>query len=374
MLKLGVECENLEDVRSRWGVGQLVLNLLEEYAKNPELQKKFKLYLYFKNKIPDDEVLKNPLLIKRIAHVPSFNLFYHIFMPLRAMVDNLDYMFFPAYMLPPLYLRKSIVMLTNDVYYEYTRGTLPFRYKLAYRLFSNWAAVKAKKILAISEASRDELVKIYGIEPKRIFVNHLGVDSFRTLNHRPKTKNYLLYVGQMFPRRHARESIFAFKRIAKEFPDLNFILIGKDKYPPSKNQKNISIIDDLVGEVNKELGRERIIHYNYIDRREDMEKLYAGAKLFVYVSHSEAFGLPPVEAASYGIPVVVADNVLNHELFGDAGFFVKNAGSPDEISDKMREGLIDEEKRNYCIEKYKTIIPQLSWYNFTKNFFDNLEK
>src|SRR3990167_10480041 len=106
-------------------------------------------------------------------HSRSFNIFYHILMPIRAMFDRLDWMFFPNYMLPPLYLRKSIVVLTNDIYYEYKQCAIPFRYKLAYRLFSNWAAKRATKILTPSEAAKKELVRLYGIAADRIFVAKL---------------------------------------------------------------------------------------------------------------------------------------------------------------------------------------------------------
>ena len=78
MLKIGIECENLEDAKSRWGVGHVVLNLLKEYEKNIEWHKEFKLYLYFNQFIPDDEVLKNPIFVKRIVgwkSLKSFNIF-----------------------------------------------------------------------------------------------------------------------------------------------------------------------------------------------------------------------------------------------------------------------------------------------------------
>ena len=77
MKRIGIECENLEDPKSRWGVGQVTLNLLQEYAKNLEWQKEYRFYLYFKKSIPDDEVLKNPIFNKRVMGFPSFNIFYH---------------------------------------------------------------------------------------------------------------------------------------------------------------------------------------------------------------------------------------------------------------------------------------------------------
>src|SRR3990167_9479807 len=177
MIKIGIECENLEDPKSRWGVGQVTLNLLKEYAANPEWYKKYKLYLYFKKRIPDDQVFKNPIFVKRLLGFSSFNIFYHILMPLRAMADRLDWMFFPAYQLPPLYIGKSVVMLTHDVYYEYKYGDLPFRYKLSYGIFTNWAAKFATKILAISETSKKEVARVYKINHDKIFVSYLGVSS-----------------------------------------------------------------------------------------------------------------------------------------------------------------------------------------------------
>ncbi|MBI2068630.1 MAG: glycosyltransferase family 4 protein [Candidatus Yanofskybacteria bacterium] len=365
MYKIGIECENLEDPKSRWGVGHLVLNLLQEYAKNPEWQKRFQLFLYFKERVPDDEVLKNPVFVKKVLGTRSFNIFYHILLPIRATFDGIDMMFFPAYMLPPLYLRKATVMFTEDVFHEYKTGTLPFRYKLAYGLFTNWAAKKAAKILAISEASKKQVSKLYGIKPDRITVAHLGVKEPSTAESASQYGNYILYVGQMFPRRRAVESIKAFEKIAPEFPALNFVLVGKDKYNPHR-------IAGLVAEINKKLGKERVFHFEYINNDKDLEKLYNGAKLFAYISSSEAFGLPPVEAAAHGVPVVVKDSELNHELFGNAAFFVADEKDPENIANVFRQGLTDELRRGKLMREYKELTPKLSWENFAQKFFSSI--
>ena len=376
MIKLGIECENLEDAKSRWGIGHMVLNLLREYENNPEWQKKYRLYLYFNQFIPNDEVLKNPIFIKRIVgwqSVKSFNLFYHILMPLRAIRDSLDYMFFPAYMLPPLYLGRAITLLTNDVHYEYTKGSLPFRYKLAYRLFSNWAARFSYKILAISEASKKDVALLYNISLNKIFVSKLGVklyddstDNNSKLDQSKIDEDYILYVGQMFPRRHAKETIVAFEQIASEYRNVKLVLVGRDKYP-------IPIIDNLINSANSRLNNKRIIYYPHIESDDKIRTLYKDALIMVYVSDSEAFGLPPVEAASHGTPIIVMDNELNHELFSNSAFFART-GSSEDIADAMRNGLDNAERRDLLKEEYKKIIPQLSWYNFAKTFFDNIEK
>ncbi len=360
-IKIGIECENLEDGQSRWGIGHLTLNLLEEYAKDPIWHDQYELYLYFKNSVPADPVLKNPIFKKRVSGTRSFNIFYHILMPLRALYDRLDWMFFPAYMLPPLYAGSSIVLLTGDVYYEYKRGSLPFRYRLAYGLFTNWAARSATKIMAISESSKREVSHLYGIGPERIFVSRLGVENPPASNEN-KYGQYILYVGQMFPRRSARESLRAFETIAPGFPDLKFILVGRDKYQPA-------VIAEMVRTINEKLGSERVIHYDYIESDRTIRDLYAHAKLFVYISSHEAFGLPPVEAAGYGVPVVVKDSDINHELFGDAAFFVRDQKDIAGLAATLKDALTNPEKRSYMTGQYAVLIPKLSWHEFAVRFF-----
>lgn len=363
-IKVGVECENLENGQSRWGVGNMTLNLLKEYAEDKDWQKKYELHLYFKQGIPNDEVFKKLIFKTHILGTSYFNIFYHILLPVRAMWDRLDWMFFPAYMLPPLYIGKSIVMLTGDVYHEYRHGNLPLRYRIAYGLFTNWAAENATKILAISESSKHEVSECYGIDTKDIFVSHLGV--------KPTTKvvanshgQYMLFVGQMFPRRHAYESLLAFEKIAPEFPELKFILVGKDKYDPT-------VIARTVRKINDSLKAERVIHYEYIEDETKIASLYAHAELFVYVSTNEAFGLPPIESAGYGVPVVVKDSAINRELLKDSAFFVHNPKNTTELAEAFRQGLTNGEKRNIIKEQYKNIIPQLTWRKFAERFFNEI--
>src|SRR3990167_5821310 len=176
--KIGIECESIEN--DTWGVARMTSKLLEEISKRPELEKEFGFYLYFKSKIPDYPFLQNPIFEKKIVKPPfirpSFSLYYYLYLPVYLWFKQVDVMFFPNYMLPLIFSGKSVVMLTDDIYYESRNSKLPFRYRLAYRVFAGWAAGHASQIMAISETSKKELVKLFKIKPERIVVNHLGAD------------------------------------------------------------------------------------------------------------------------------------------------------------------------------------------------------
>jgi glycosyltransferase involved in cell wall biosynthesis len=374
MIKIGIECESIEG-GNQWGVGRLTMKLLDEISRRPELGKNFRFVLYFKNKIPDYEFLKAPIFEKKIVPVPIFRhrlfpIYYFLLLPIKLWFEKLDWMFWPNYMLPIIAFNRSLVMLTEDVYYETHAGKLPFRYRLAYGIFGWWTAKFASKILAISETSKKNISKLYSIDPSRIFVDRPGVDlknnsESENPNSLFKTQNspYILYVGQMFPRRHARETILAFEKIAGDYPGMKLIAIGIDKYEKPT-------INSLVLETNKKLGRDAILHKDFIKDSELLE-LYAGAKALVYVSDREAYGLPPLEALGFGVPPIIADNELGHELFGEYAFFAKS-GSIDDIAESIQEAVNNEQKSMNIRNNGPEFVKKYNWKNFTDKFLENV--
>ena len=397
MLKIGIECESIEG-RESWGVGRIVKKLLEEIARRPELEKEFKFFLYFKSQIPDYPWLASSIFVKKIilkhsnilrnVRMNSFSLYYYLLLPIKLWFEKLDIMFFPNYMLSPLFSGKSLVMLTEDIYYEINSGTLPWRYKLAYKIFAGWAANHATQIMTISETSKKEVVKLFKIKQNRIVVNTLGIDPPKiiTRNQQPETSNYILYVGQAFPRRHLRETMLAFELLALQATSYQlpatsyqFIAVGKDKYNPP-------VVKKLAEEINNRLGRDAIIYKEYVSE-DELAQLYAHAKLLVYVSSKEAFGLPPLEALSCGIPAVVSDSEIGHEIFGDNAFFacpvrgrspeatassngVGNQYSPETIADAMKNGLVNEQKREKIKKSAGRILEKYTWERFTDRFLN----
>src|SRR3989338_5852971 len=331
IIKIGIECESIEN--DTWGVARMTNKLLEEIDRRPELKNEFKFYLYFKSKIPNYPYLENPIFKKKIVKPPiipaSFSLYYYVYLPIFLWFKRVDVMFFPNYMLPLIFFGKSVVMLTDDVYYESRNPNPPLRFRLAYRVFAGWAARHASRILAISETSKKELVRLFKINTEHIFVNYLGVDfKYDCIINYTGDSPYILYVGQAFPRRHLKETILAFEKLITQhiehtdklefvsMSELKLVAIGPDKY-------ETPTIDMLISEVNGRLDRQAVIHKDHVKETE-LADLYSGAKALIYVSDREAFGLPPMEALTFGVPPVIVDNELGHELFGENAFYVKN--------------------------------------------------
>ncbi len=354
MIRIGIECEQLE--QNRFGIGQTLAQLLGAITKVPDVEKKFRFVLYFKAQLPDDAFLSHPVFEKKVLmpdrkfFAVSYNVFYHILLPWRYWTDAIDIFLFPSNMLPAFFWGKAVVVLVNDVYWEAHHGAIPFRYRISYLLFCWWAAKRAR-IMTISEFSKKELQQFYHIPSARIFVNPWGIESaFHAL---PRTAEYalkiealkkkfgiahdfILSIGQAFPRRHVKETMEAFGRIAARYPRMQYVAACSDKYNPP-------VLEKLAKEVNAKEGRQAIIFTRYL-AREDLPYLMNSAKALSYISSKEAFGLPPIEAVLCGTPAIIADTPTTREFFGTEGFFVNTPLDMDAIAAQLREVFENEAK------------------------------
>lgn len=370
-MRVGIECHNLEN--QRWGIGRNLEKLLTTISENPELTKRIEFFLYFRSFIPNDDFLKNPIFKCKVLKIikPSFNIFYHILIPLQYRKDKLDAMFFPGYMLPLFFMGRSLVTLTNDAYYEFRHGVIPWRYRISYGIFSKWAAWRATKITTYSEFAKTELQKIYKIKPENISVNPLGVEltSKEQNNNLPFAlghSQYLLYVGQAFPRRRVLESIAAFSKIAKKYSDLNFVVVGKDKYKKP-------VLREITDFLNNKFEKERIIYKEYVSD-EELVALYKNALAMIYISSSEAFGLPPIEILQYKVPSIIKRDGPGPEIFGENAFYVEDETNINEIAEAMCQAIENSEKRKQIAENADEIIGKFNWQDHTEKFLDDIKK
>lgn len=237
----------------------------------------------------------------------------------RYQIDLLHSTVFVA----PLCLPCPSVVTIHDM----TWFTLPrqhTRVKGAYfRAMIPPAVRRAAQIIAVSEASKQDIVTLLGTSAERIAVTYEGVDldffcpeaakgrvgevGARYSVRRP----YVLYVGKLEPRKNLPTLIKAFASIARQFPDHQLVLAGNPGWDFQAIYETAACIP----------LRERIRFTGFVAEA-DLPALYAEADLFVYPSSYEGFGFPVLEAMACGTPVITSNVSSLPEVAGDAGLLV----------------------------------------------------
>ncbi len=367
ILTIGIECESLEN--DSWGIARMIAKLLEQLAQRPALSATHRFVLYFNARVPDLPFLKNPLFTTKVVGLPrwglksSFSIYYYVLLPLQLWLDRPSAMYWPNYMLPlinPPFV-PSLVMLTEDIWQAMREPQLALRYRIAYCTFATWAAKTATAIMAISRSSAATVSRLFQV--KRIVINELAVDTPHAVE--PMSGEYVLSVAQAFPRRHLRETITAFARVAADDRELRLIAIGPNRYPASE-------IASLIAAMNAKLGRPAIQHIERVGD-DELVRFYAGAQAFVYVSDTEAFGLPPLEAFSYGVPVVVADTPISHEHFGDHALYVRDPQDIEQFAHAMQSALAAG-ARERTRQAVPAMLERYTWAAHADRFLEHISR
>lgn len=181
------------------------------------------------------------------------------------------------------------------------------------RWFMGLAVRRSKKLIAISEFTKREAMDLFKLPANQIVVTYLAVDTeiFKPRKVTPEEeiamnkkynlpKNFLLCLATIEPRKNMKAAIEAFKRISPRHPDLRLVLAGGKGWQT----------EQTLGEIN-----EKIVVTGYIDD-EDRVPIYNLAKVFIFPSLYEGFGLPPLEAMAVGTPTIVSDRPSLPEIAG----------------------------------------------------------
>lgn len=348
MITIGIDAHNLENERT--GVGRYLENVLRCYASDKQLQKDVHFVLYFKEKPPRDDFLRSPifsLTSLQILPRPSFSLYFLFLLPLRAFFDRVDVMFFPGYMVSPLYRGTSVLVL-HDVAFERFPDLFPLCYRIPYRLLGKYGANASEAICTVSEFSKKEICEVYGVSPSKVHVTPLGIEKRfcpapqREIDRVKKKfhiqKDYIFFLGQIFGRRHVSEAMLAFEIIAPRFPDVQFLIVGKNRTKP------FIPIDEMAEQINKDLGRKAIIRDIYVSN-EDLVPLYSGARMGVYLSDYEGFGLPPLEFLACGTRVLAPNTTALRQTLQGKQVVIDDPTDVTEIAKKLAATLKDDKLR-----------------------------
>lgn len=349
------------------GMGIYVSNLLR-YIIHKEVLHNYVLYCKSTNFL-DQEIINNyRLVIKKIPLPRSVRVIWELSLLASSLKqEKVDIFWGPCNFLPPTKVCKYIVTLHDLSPYTFAKS-----YPLVRRLYYQYLILNAIRqgdyIITVSQSTKQDLMKLFSVPEKKIKVIYNGVDKiFQPINsvdrlNQIKEKyrlpeKFIFTVGVMEPKKNTEGLIRAYaelkrnRQVYANLQDYKLVIGGSRKYG-WKNSRIFRLIQSLNLWDN-------ILFTDFI-KYEDLPVIYNLAKLFVFPSFYEGFGLPVIEAMACGTPVITSNISSLPEIAGDAAVLV-NPYDTAEIANKIQDILNDVSKRRKMIDQGLINAKRFSW-------------
>lgn len=271
----------------------------------------------------------------------------------------------------PLLAKNKIVITVHDFAFKTLKGAFTWKTSLWKNIITSFSIKKANIILCDTNFTKYELNKYYPkyldkAETVYIGFNDFSKDSIDYNNISPKIlslqkQDYILTVSTISPRKNIDGLIEALNLIKNRI-NHKLVIAGKDGW----------LYENVYKKVEELKLKDKVIFTGGIND-DELKFLYKNSKLFVYPSFYEGFGLPPLEAMSFGVPVVVSNKTSIPEVVNiNACFF--DPKNLEEMSIKILEVINNEESRNYIIENGYKRIKNFSWEKCAADTVEIYEK
>lgn len=344
---IGVDARELEGKPT--GVGTYLRNILERVA----LPKGAKLQLYFKNEVVDviPDLDAERILLKSSGN----NLMWQQWKLRRELVQRKVDLFFSPANSSPLYFPGIQTLTIHDLSFFREPGWFSMKERIS-RQFATACSVRhANRIYVVSEPVRREVIQQFRLKESAVIVTPNGVTRKRVdpASRRMLRESYqiangklILYVGLILNRRHVPTLIRTMSLLDESY---RLAIIGNNRTFPPENLKDV---------VEKAQVANRVQVLEYVSDKV-LHDYYQMADVFVYLSEYEGFGIPPLEAMSYDLPVILSRKPAMDEIFQDAALFTENI-SPPAVKHAILQ-LEDAQKTAAMIEAGRKLVEQYSW-------------
>ncbi len=276
--------------------------------------------------------------------------------------DNIDVFFGPGYSLPLGTTVPSVVTL-HDLSFFRRPDWFGLKEGLRRRTLTQTAVQIANRIITVSEFSKQELVDLLGVPTSRIQVIYNGITPFtrETVDNRD-TRRLILYVGSIFNRRHIPTLITAFSHVHRVLDDAELVIVGPNRTYPHQNL-------DLLA---KQQGVEDHVEFSDYVTEDRLRDLYRKARVFVFLSEYEGFGMTPLEALTAGVPAIVGDTQVAREVYRNGARYV-NVNDANEVAAAILKLLSDTSLHNEHVEIAKSSVSRYTWTATAKQTMETLE-
>jgi len=349
-MKIGIDIRCLTDPHYS-GISEYTYNLLESLLQID--QKNQYLLFYNAAKKVKAPKLDFPNVTYKAFKYPNkiFNLGIRFlkFAAIDKMLGGVDVFLIPNILFLNLSKDCRKILIIHDLSFELYPEFFTAKKRLWHKLIGpKQLCQQADTIIAVSKNTKNDITKIYKINPKKIKVIYPGISKifFQTITDSAKQKvknkynlpeKYIFYLGNLEPRKNVESSILAFDKIKDK--SIHLVIAGGQAW----KYKNIYKL------WQNSSAKNRIKFLGYVDTN-DKPALYSLAKIFVYPSIYEGFGLPPLEAMACGTPVITSFNSSLAEVVEDTGLLI-DPNNTNEITETISQLLADPKLQNLLKER-----------------------
>ncbi len=277
--------------------------------------------------------------------------------PVEVITGPLDLFYSPDFVLPPTLPRTRTLLTVHDLsFLRYPDHFVPKLVRYLSRVVPRSVA-RADRVLADSEATRADLVRLLGTPAEKVEVLYSGVDARFRPEPRPGERErlrtryglgqqpYVLAVGTLQPRKNYVRLIRAFASLRSD--DIQLAIAGGRGW----------LYQEVLTEAEKHADRVRMM--GFVEET-DLPALYRGATLFAFPSFYEGFGLPVLEAMACGVPVVCSNGSSLPEVAGEAALLV-DPHDEQGLAEALRRVLEDEELRQEMVARGLEQAARFTW-------------
>jgi len=354
---------NEANIQNRVGVGQYAFHVLWELSK---LDSKNEYIIYLKNQ----PLLDLPKATKNWQYriFGPQKLWTRLALPIHLFTEKaqLDLFFSLSHYSPVLSPCPTIPTIHDLGYLKYQSQ---FTQKDLYQLI-NWtrqSIKKAKHIVTVSQFSKNEIERIYQINPQKITVAYNGVDTplkvdSKTQNqilssYNIQSQKYYLYLGTLKPNKNIPFLIKAFAQFLKiTNQNTKLVVAGKKGW----------LFEEIFKTVQEEGIGTNIIFTDFIDESQKWT-LYQNAKALIMPSIYEGFGIPVIEAMKSNTPVISSNIPPLKEVIQDNGFYFDPTNQKDLVDQLINFEKLSPKDIKKITDSAKVRADYFSWANTAKS-------
>jgi glycosyltransferase involved in cell wall biosynthesis len=312
---IGIDAREIKNPYT--GTGMYVTNLIKSLAEE-DFENQYLLFVEYGVKLEFD--LPNNFFYYNLINLFSSKFQDQIIIPIAILISKVDVFHVIHHDVTPLFSKAPLIVTVLDVFWLDFPGTSSIFFQKGYYFISKFSLKKAKKIITISESTKQRVLHFFPnvshkiesilISCDPIFSFKTNEDNFSSISSEFQIKKpFVLYVGSFAARKNVKILIEAMKvywNNNNKF--IQLVIAGK---PSGKDDEILNVL----------VNNYPVVIISRPKTNSELKALYNNATVFVFPSLYEGFGLPVLEAMSCGCPVITSNSTSIPEIVGNSDFF-----------------------------------------------------